>query len=159
MAFDQVSPNPRNSQQGASLGLISLLRPPVPEISQELRPRIFPRSQKNSIRVLGSFLWQRGNVQASKSDKGALLPIVIGDLVRPARRGDIDLDDDQVWFVLEIEGFDVFVGKRDFVVWIEVSRQSRQPERRKERVFDGPKERALGFCQRWQNQFHFHSQA
>ena len=77
MPFDQISPNPRNSQQRAGFRLITFLRPTVPEITKEFWPRIFPRAKKNSVRVLGSFVGQRGDVQAAQNDKCARLPIVI----------------------------------------------------------------------------------
>jgi hypothetical protein len=45
---------------------------------------------------------------------------VVSDLVRPICVGNVDLDDHQVWLVVEVELFDVFVLERDLEVRIEI---------------------------------------
>ena len=55
------------------------------------------------------------------------------------RIGDINLNHHDVGRILPIKRFDVFVLQRNFVIVIEIRRQRCRPQRRKQRIFDGPK--------------------
>src|SRR5918996_987708 len=73
----------------------------------------------------------------------------------PARRTRItrSLNDDDVWGVIEIEDLDVLVLDLYLVVVSKVRGQGRQPERRKQRVFDRTEERTRRFGERGKDHF------
>jgi hypothetical protein len=53
-------------------------------------------------------------MQATQAYICAALAVMIGDLVRPASRSNVYLDDDQVWLILQIKGFYMFILDFDF---------------------------------------------
>ena len=85
-------------------------------------------------------------MQATERDKGSPGAIVIGQLIGPPRRSDVDLNHHQVWLIAEVERLDMLILKRHLIFFAQIRRQRCQAERRKQGVFDGAKERAVGFC-------------
>src|SRR5688572_33057045 len=127
MTLDQVAAWEWQAGQGPDFrnvllfGLVRLI------ILEKDRPGIFPGTDKYRIGMSGGFLWQRRDMQAAKTYIGSLRTVSIRELIRPEGRGDIHLNDDQIWFVIQIQGFHMLILKRDFVVGIEVGRQGCQP--------------------------------
>ena len=76
---------------------------------------------------------------------------MVRNSIRPVRIRDVHLNDHQVGFIVKVELLYVLILKRDLEIWIEISRQSREAQWRKERVFDGPPERTRSFRQRREN--------
>ena len=95
-------------------------------------------------------------MQSAQRDEDAAAAVAVGDLVGAARAGDVDLDDDQVRRVVHAQALDVLVGDLGVVVGRKVGGQGGEPERREERVLDGPEERAGGFGERGQDELHAH---
>ena len=99
-------------------------------------------------------------MDASQADKTATRPVQVGDGVRAVGGGDIDLDDHQVGPVIGIkrfiQPFYVLIQNGNLVIRVQVSRQSGQPEGRKQAVFDGAPEGAFRLGERRQDQFDFH---
>jgi hypothetical protein len=59
---------------------------------------------------------QRCDVETAQCDIGATPPIVVGDPVRTGRRGDVNLDDDEVGGIVEVDRLDVLIVERDLVI-------------------------------------------
>src|SRR5262245_53184975 len=95
---------------------------------------------------------QGSDVQPTKRDIRAARAIVIGYLVGAVRVGDVDLDDDEVRLIVEVELFDMFILQRYFEIGIQVSGESREPQRRKERVLNWPPVRTRSLRQRGEKQ-------
>src|SRR5207248_6781246 len=83
---------------------------------------------------------------------GAAGAVASGDLIRAIRVRDVDLNDDQVRFVIEIELLDMLVLQRNLESRIEVRGQRGQSEGRKERVLDRPPEGTGRLRQRRKNE-------
>ena len=91
------------------MGRVEGLRLPAADVGQELRPDVFPRTQEDAVGVSSRLGRERGDVQAPQRHEGAPGAIVVGQVIGPARRGDVDLDDDEIRLVVEIETLDVLV--------------------------------------------------
>ena len=111
-------------------------------------------SEKDRVCVRGRLIRQRCDVEATEHYVGTTRTIVVSDLVRPICVGDVDLNDDQVWLVVEVELLDVLVLQRDLEVGIEIRGESCQAKRRKERVLDRPPVGTCRLGQRGKNEFY-----
>lgn len=158
MALDEIAADGRDAEERASSRLIPGLRMASAEIAQELGPYIFAGAEEDGIRVLGGFVGQRGDVQASERDEGSLAAVTIGDAISTEGRGDVDLDHNEVGSVVQIELFDMLVNERDFVVRIQIRGERGESEGREERVLDWAKQGTGGFREGGQDEFHFHDE-
>src|SRR5437899_6352233 len=84
-------------------------------------------------------------MQAAEHNLGSAPAIVVGELVRPSSRRDVNLDYYEIGLVVQPQLFDVLITNRDVIVVAQVGGKRCEAERREERVFDRPKERARGF--------------
>ena len=97
-------------------------------------------------------------MQAAQSNVDASGTVLVGNCIGPPCRRDIDLDDDQVGFVVQRHPPDVLIPDRYFVVLVEKTSQGREPKRWEERVLDGAEERAGGLGQGGENHLYSHEQ-
>ena len=123
------------------------------EVVEKLRKCLLAGAEKDGVGVRRRFFGQRRDVQPAEHDERAASPVVVGDRVGAARVGDVDLNDDEVGTIVELQPRHVLVFDHGFVVRPQVGRQRRQPERRKQRVFDRAPVRAGGFGQRREDEF------
>ena len=89
-------------------------------------------AQKDRICVRRGFIRQRCDMEPTEQYIGTARAIVVSDLVSAICVSDVDLNDDQVWLVVENELLDVFILQRDFKVGIEICGESCQAKWRKE---------------------------
>ena len=76
------------------------------------------RPEKDRVCVGRCLIRQRRYMKAAENYVSAPRPIMIGNLVCPISVGDIDLNDHQVGFVVQIELLNVFILKRNLQVRI-----------------------------------------
>ena len=114
--LNEIAPYRRQPFQRPHRRLVAALRRSRREVLQELREGVLARPEEDRVRVRRRLVRQRRDVQAAERDVGAARAIVIGDLVGAIRVGDVDLNDHQVGFVVEIELLDVLVLQRDLEV-------------------------------------------
>src|SRR5689334_24608792 len=84
---------------------------------------------------------------------------MVGERIGAGRRGNINLDDDQIRLIGEIEPFHMLILKRHLVVVVQIARERRQAERREERILDGAEVGAERLGQRGQDHLHLHGTA
>jgi hypothetical protein len=97
--------------------------------------------------VVLRFPWKGGDVNASKEYEGSLPPVCIGNLIRPAGIGDVDLNCDHIWRVVQIQSLDMLVHNLGLIPVRKKTRQGSQAKRRKKGVLDRPPEGAIRFHQ------------
>src|SRR5262245_49648436 len=96
-------------------------------------------------------------MQTAEHDVSAATPVMIGDLIRAEGRRDVDLDDNQLLFVIQDQLLNVFVGDADLIVSVQVRGQRGKTKRRKQRILDGTKQRARRFSERGENHLYSHA--
>ena len=99
----------------------------------------------------GGLFRQRRDVKSAERYVSAPAAVVVGEPVGTVRRGDVDLDDNQVGRIVQVEFLDVLVLKVDLIVVVEVPRKRCQTERRKQRVLDRAPEGPRRFGQGGKN--------
>jgi hypothetical protein len=72
------------------------------QVSQELREGVFSGSDKDCVCVRRRLIRQRRDVEATEQYVGTPRTIVVSDLIRAMCVGDVDLNDYQVWLVIEV---------------------------------------------------------
>jgi hypothetical protein len=70
-------------------------------------------TEEDGVRVRGRFVRQRRDVQAAQDDEHAAGAIAIGDSIGAVGVRDVDLDDDQVGFVVRAHGYDILAMRGD----------------------------------------------
>ncbi|MEJ2348274.1 MAG: hypothetical protein P8Y03_00675 [Anaerolineales bacterium] len=115
-----------------------------------------PGRDGDRIGVPGGFTRQRGDVQPAQAHVRAFPAVVIGQLVSAGCRSDVDLDDHQVRFIVDIQALDVLVLDRDLVLIAQVCGQGCQAQGREERILDWPPVGAFGLGERGQDHFYLH---
>ena len=155
--LDQVPPDRRQPVERPLPRLIPPPRFTAAEVVEEHRPGVLTRPEKHRVGVRGGLVGQRGHVQPAERDEHAAGTVRVGQLVRAAGRGDVDLDHHEVGpVVVEVEPPHVLVPDPHLVVRAQVPGQRRQAQRREQRVFDRPEERAGRLGQRRQDHGHPH---
>jgi len=126
------------------------------QVPEKAGKRLLAGSQKDGVGVGRGFLGQRGHVQSAKGHKAALGPTPVSDTVGAIGVGDVDLNDHEVGRVVsqQVQRLDVLVDEGRPVLRREIRGERGETERGKQRVFDGPPERARGLRQGWQDQLH-----
>ncbi len=124
MALNKVPPNGRQRFQSTHRRLVATLWRSCRQVSQELRECVLSGSEKDRVCVRCCLIRQRCDVKATEQYVGTTRTIVVSDLVRPICVGDVDLNDHQVWLVVEVELLDVLVLQRNLEVGIEIRGES-----------------------------------
>src|SRR5574341_997341 len=155
-ALDQVAADARHADQGTRRRLIALCRATLSEVREELGPCILAGTQEDRIGVPRSFIGQRRDMQTAETYVGASGTVMVGNLIGAVGGGDINLYHNEVWLIIQAEGFDMLILKIDFVVRVEITRQRGKPQRGKQRVFDGAEEWTFRLSKRRKNHFDFH---
>src|ERR1044071_4416007 len=106
---------------------------------------MLPRPKKNRIRMRRGLVRQRRHMQPAQRDIRTTRAIVIRQLIRAIRIGDVHLNDNELRRILEIEHLDMLILQRDLNVRIEIRGKRSEPQGRKERGLDRPPIRARGF--------------
>ena len=155
-ALDQITPYRWRPQQGACLGRVSSLQLTGARIGQQARKDLLTRPQAHGICVLRGFVRQRGHMQATEGDPATACAVEIGNLVGPIGVGDVHLDHHQFRIVVEAQGFHMLVDQSQFIGRLAISREGRQPQRRKQRILDRPEVGAGRFGQCRQDELDTH---
>src|SRR2546423_9329846 len=145
MAFDSVAPDSGNTKQRTYLRFVDLCRMPLPIITQKSRPDILARSQKNGIGMTCSLVRQRSHMQSSQCDICTPGAIMVGQLISPVSRADIDLDHHQVRIIVQIQLLHMFILDGYLVIFMKIPGQRSQTERGKKGIFDWTKIGTDGF--------------
>src|SRR5688572_13936543 len=95
-------------------------------------------------------------MQASEHDECTSTTIVVRKAIRAGGGRDVDLDDDEIWRIVQVEGLDMLVLELRFILSVQVRGERREAEGREQRVFDRPPQRAGRLGQSWKNQFDLH---
>jgi hypothetical protein len=142
-ANDQVAPDGRDPIQRAARGrdVASRWGAP-PEVLQELRKRLLAWAKKDCVGVSGGLVGQRRDVQSAERHERSACAIRVGQPVRAAGVGDVDLNHHEIRPVVELQRRHVLVFEHGFVAGRQIRGQGGEAERRKERVLDGPPVRA-----------------
>ena len=156
-AFDQVAADLWQALQCALGRSVPFLWAAGPVISKKCRPGGLARTEEDAIGVGGGLFGQGGDVQPAQAYIGALAMVMVRQAISAVGVGDVDLDDHQIRLVVQVERLDVLVLQGDLVIFIQITRQGSQPERREERIFDRSPEGAGGFGQSGQYQLDFHT--
>lgn len=114
------------------------MRTACTEVLEKPWKALFSGAQKDGIGVQCRLVRKCRDVQAPEADEGALATIVVGNTVRAIGVGDVHLHDDEVWIVVQVQWLNVLVGDHGLVVWMEIRRERRKTEWRKQRVLHGP---------------------
>src|SRR6185312_13672101 len=130
--FDEVPPDGRYGRDIALAIAVDLLRIPQPVVPEECGERIFPRSDKDAVRMRHGLFRQRADMQAAETDMSASFTIVVRQRIGPEGVRDIHLDDDEVRTVIEAKLLHVLVLQVDLVVWRAVSGQRGQAQQREQ---------------------------
>jgi len=131
---------------------------PPAEVLQEDRPGVLTGADEDGVRVRRRLVRQRRDVQPAHRHEHTPPAVPVGELVRAPSGRDVRLDDHQVGsVVLDVEALDVLVEDPHLVVVAQIAGQRGEAERRKQRVLDGPEERALRLRQRGQDHRHSHT--
>jgi len=153
----EVAANGRQTGERPYDGAILQLGIAAPEVGEEGGPRVLAGADEDRVRVGRRLLRQRGHVQAAEDDISALRAIVVGQPIRAAGGGDVDLDDDEVRLVGEIELLDMLVLHHDVVIGPQIRGQGREAQRREQRVLDRAEVGAHRLGERGQDHLHFHA--
>src|SRR3982074_81381 len=81
---------------------------------------------------------KRRNVKAPQAHKNSLSAIVVGNAIGPVCVGDVYLDQDQVWLVVNTEWLHVLIHNDRFIIGSEVSGQGGQSQRWKQGILNPP---------------------
>lgn len=143
MPLDQVAPDGGRLGQRPLCRAVAGARRSAAEVIEKSGPGVLAGTEEDCVRMPSSLVRQRGDVQTAHRNVGAERTEVVGDLVRPARRSDVRLHDQEIRRVQLRDGnpFDVFVDQYHFVVRAEISRERGKTQRREERVLDRAKQR------------------
>ncbi len=155
-ALDQIAPHSRQPVERADPRLITPGGRAASIVVEKLRPGIFAGPEKNRVRMRCGLLGQRRYVQAAEHDISAAFAVMVGQTIRPPRRRDVDLDDDQVRAVLELQPLDMLVLNFHVIVVAHVPGERGETERRKQRILDRTPEGARGFGERRQDHLDLH---
>ncbi|HXJ44966.1 MAG TPA: hypothetical protein VNH18_37100, partial [Bryobacteraceae bacterium] len=153
---DEVAADRGQADEGADGGMVARGGRAGTVIAKEAGPGVLAWAGEDDVGMGGGFFGERGDVEAAKRDEGAAAAVMVGDFVRAARAGDVDLDDDEIGVVVEAEGADVFVGDFGVVGGMEEGGEGGEAERGEEGVFDGTKEGTGGFRQGGEDEFDEH---
>src|SRR5258708_33616036 len=94
------------------------------------------------------------DVEAPQAHKDSLGAIVVGDAIRPVYICDIRLDQDQVRLVVSAQRLHVLIYNDRFIIRMEVSGQSGQPQWREQGVLNRSPVGAGGLRQRGEDELH-----
>ena len=106
------------------------------EVAQERGKRVLSGSEEDRVRVRCRLVRQRRDVQAAEQRRRTPRAIVVRDLVRSIRVGDVDLNDDQVGRSSR-SSLSTCSSSMMTSSSAEVRGERRQAKRRKEGVLDG----------------------
>jgi hypothetical protein len=152
---DEIAPDGRYAfERSSGGGHVASRRPSSAEVGEKSRERLLARAEEDRVGMRRRFVGQGGDVQSTERDEAAARSIQIGKPIRPIRIGDVDLDDDEIGRIVERERLDVFVFEDGAIVGVQIGGERGETERRKERVFDRPEERAGGFGEGGKDEFH-----
>src|SRR4029078_7241771 len=132
MALDQVAANLRQAVERADFPAIELTGPPRAKVPEEGRPDILARPKENRVGMPGRLFWQRRDMQSAQADVRPPAAVMIGYFVRTFCGCDVNLDDNQIRLIIQIESLHVFVLQSDVVIIFNISRESGEPQRRKQ---------------------------
>src|ERR1051326_2933945 len=118
---------------------------PLLVITKKSRPDVLARSQKNGVGMTCSLVRQRSYMQSSQCDIGTPGAIMVGQLISPVSRSDIDLDHHQLRVIVQIQLLHMFILDSYLVIFMQISGQRSQAEGWKKGIFDGTKIGADGF--------------
>ncbi len=119
-SLNKVPPYGWHCFQSTHRRLVAALWRSCRQVFQELREGVLSRSGKDRVCVRCRLIRQRCDVEATEQYVGTTRTIVVCDLVRAIGVGDVDLNDHQVWLVVEVELLDVLVLQGDLEVGIEI---------------------------------------
>src|SRR5688572_3633437 len=154
MALDQIAADRGQVVQCAQRRDVTPLRRAGGEIAKEAREGVFAGTNEDGVGMRCRLVGQRRDVQSAQCHVGALASVVIRDAIRAIRVRDVDLDHHQIGLIVEVEWLDVLVLQTNVERRIEVRRQGRKTERRKQRVLNGSPVGAGGFGERREDQLH-----
>src|SRR5258708_37827586 len=103
---------------------------PGPVVRQEGRPRILTGAEEDTVRVLRGLLWQRGDMQPAQRDVCTLGAVVIGERIGTGSRGDVHLDDNQLWLGVGHERLHMLGLERRGVALVHIAGERYHAERR-----------------------------
>jgi len=130
--LNQIPADRRDALERADCRHVPPLRPASRQVVEEPGKGVFAGPEHDRVRVRGCLVRKRRDVQSPEHHVGTAGAVVIRDAVGPVGIGDVDLNDDEIGVILEVERFDVLVLDRDGEVRVEVCRQGREPEGRKQ---------------------------
>jgi hypothetical protein len=155
-ALDQISAHRGQAfQRPPGLRTIQALRAASSKLREELRKRLFGRTEQHRVGMWGGFVRQRRHVKPAHRHERAPGPVVVGDAIRAIRVRDVDLNQDEIRLVIKIKLLHVLVHEDSVVVRAEERRQRGKAERREQRVLDGTPIGAGCLRERGQNELYF----
>src|ERR1700722_4670158 len=149
-AFDKVAADRRDGLDVSFFIVVYATGIFLAEILQELRERVFTRTDEYTVGMHGGFIRQGAHMKASQAYVYAPAPVPVCNGIGPEGIGDIDLYHDDIRRIVECQFFYVLVLERNIVLRVAVGREGGETQRREEGIFDRPPKRTLrlGECRK-----------